>query len=96
MQALDGFIWAFGHLLFFILLFPLKYLWLEPKPMKLHGNTPVESHRLSSLGVEPCSEKEKKMTKMSLWVCMIVIFQRSTYNTINRSLLAASLINACH
>lgn len=60
MQALDGFIWASGHLLFFILLFPLKYLWLEPKPMKLHGNTPVESQRLSNLGAEPCSEKKKK------------------------------------
>jgi len=60
MQALDGFNWALGHLLFFILLFPLKYLRLEPKPMKLHGNTPVESHRFSSLGVEPCSGKKKK------------------------------------
>lgn len=28
--------------------------------MKLHGNTPMESHRLSSLGVDPFSEKKKK------------------------------------
>lgn len=27
--------------------------------MKLHGNTLVESHRLSRLGVEPCSEKNQ-------------------------------------
>lgn len=79
MQALDGFIWASGHLLFFILLFPLKYLWLEPKPMKLHGNTPVESQRLSNLGAEPCSEKKKKKMggkkkKMQKGACEFVWF----------------------
>lgn len=42
--------------------------------MKLHGNTPVESQRLSSLGAEPCSERKKKKDKnelVSLYDCYL-------------------------